>query len=90
MRDFRTRVKNPFNVHFTGRQCDNPSCGGDLHDTIVNFGESINKTILTRAIEHSQIADLCICLGTSLLVKPAMLLPCLSAEKGGKVAIVNL
>ena len=40
VRDFRTRnPKNPYNVHLTGRHCDN--CGDELCDTIVNFGESL-------------------------------------------------
>ena len=27
--------------HLTGRNCDDPKCGGKLRDTIINFGESL-------------------------------------------------
>lgn len=27
--------------HGTGRKCENPNCKGDLHDTIINFGENL-------------------------------------------------
>ena len=38
MRDFRTRIgENEFDNHITGRKCD--SCGGNLLDSIINFGE---------------------------------------------------
>lgn len=50
MRDFRTRTPQEFDKHLTGRKCDNQICGGDLRDTIVNFGESLNKETLTRAV----------------------------------------
>ena len=40
MRDFRTRNgQNKFDVHITGRNCD--KCGGDLLDSIINFGEKL-------------------------------------------------
>lgn len=90
MRDFRTRNKKVFDDHITGRKCDNKECNGDLFDTIVNFGEGINKPLLKRAAKESDKADLCLCLGSSLSVKPAMLLPQVTASNGGKVAIVNL
>lgn len=75
LRDFRTRNQKVFDNHLTGRKCDNKECNGDLFDTIVNFGEGINKALLTRASEESKKSDLCLCLGSSLLVKPAMYLP---------------
>jgi NAD-dependent SIR2 family protein deacetylase len=75
LRDYRTRNKKVFDDHLTGRKCDNRECSGDLFDTIVNFGEGINKPLLKRAAQESEKSDLCIALGSSLLVKPAMLLP---------------
>jgi NAD-dependent SIR2 family protein deacetylase len=32
LRDFRVRTAEKFNEHRTGRQCDDPRCGGDLLD----------------------------------------------------------
>ena len=41
MRDFRTRTAKKNKEHKTGRKCDDPKCRGDLHDSIVNFGEPL-------------------------------------------------
>ena len=46
--------------------------------------------MLKRAAEESKKSDLCLCLGSSLLVKPAMYLPQITVSSGGKMAIVNL
>lgn len=46
LRDYRTRNQKQFDNHLTGRTCDNHLCNGDLFDTIVNFGEGINKPLL--------------------------------------------
>jgi len=73
--------------HCTRRKCE---CGASLKDSIIHFGESLPKEYLKRATEHSQNADLCIVLGSSLTVSPANELPQLTKEKGGKVCIVNL
>ena len=44
MRDYKTGMgaKN----HLTGRICDTPGCGGQLKDTIINFGENLKPEIL--------------------------------------------
>ena len=49
-RDFRTRNKKVFNDHNTGRFCEEKGCGGSLQDTIVNFGESLSKETLRKAV----------------------------------------
>jgi len=41
MRDFRVRTATKNNDHSTGRNCDNSECNGALHDSIINFGESL-------------------------------------------------
>ena len=40
--------------HSTGRICDNPSCGGPLMDTIINFGENLpqGKDFCTHGVSH--------------------------------------
>ena len=42
MRDMRVRNAQSVKEHKTGRKCDTPDCNGDLKDTIINFGESLN------------------------------------------------
>jgi hypothetical protein len=63
--------------HRTGRKC--ARCGGMLHDSIVNFGESLPAQALERAFQNAKRADLCLVPGSSLTVSPAneiLELPC--------------
>lgn len=87
--DVTKSVKEVLN-HLTGRKCD--ECGFELKDTIIRFGESITDEKLGKALEMSKKADLCIVLGTSMLVKPSCLLPMMNCgkNKNGKLCIVNL
>eukprot|EP01103_Thecamoeba_quadrilineata_P017954 TRINITY_DN6593_c0_g1_i1.p1 TRINITY_DN6593_c0_g1~~TRINITY_DN6593_c0_g1_i1.p1 ORF type:complete len:395 (-),score=48.41 TRINITY_DN6593_c0_g1_i1:108-1292(-) len=73
LRDYRTRISNSVNDHYTGRNCS--VCKGRLKDTIINFGESLPEDQLELAWERSQRAVLCIVLGSSLTVSPANLMP---------------
>jgi len=57
----------------TGRKCK--SCGGDLRDTIINFGENLPVEALERSLLHSGQADVRLVLGTSMRVSPANKLP---------------
>ena len=75
--------------HATGRTCG--ACGGDLHDSIINFGESLPEKALDDAFAHAERADVCISLGSSLRVVPAADVPARVGRKaGGKLIIVNL
>ena len=71
MRDFRVRTANKATVHKTGRKCDNPKCAGELHDTIINFGESLRGEDIQRGMAEGLASDLMLCLGSSLRVSPA-------------------
>lgn len=71
MRDFRVRTAQKVKEHKTGRKCDNTACGGDLADTIINFGENLNEDILNMGFEQGQRADLMLVLGSSMRVNPA-------------------
>lgn len=75
MRDFRVRNAKHVFDHKTGRKCDNPTCRGDLKDTIINFKESLDEVILETAFNHGALADLHVVLGTSLRVTPAANIP---------------
>lgn len=50
-------------------QCD--QCGGPVKPDVVLYEESLNQSILTRAVEHIRHADLLLVGGTSLAVYPA-------------------
>lgn len=71
MRDFGVRNAQKCKDHKTGRKCDDKACGGDLCDSIINFGESLNETILNLGYAHGYEADLMVALGSSMRVNPA-------------------
>lgn len=91
IRDFRavSTYQKCIKDHRTGRKCTR--CGGDLHDTIINFGEDLPKLAFQAAHDHAKIADLCLVLGSSLTVTPANTIPELVGQrKKATLAICNL
>ncbi|EWY81542.1 hypothetical protein FOYG_15775 [Fusarium oxysporum NRRL 32931] len=91
IRDFRAVASYEKSVHDhrTGRKCT--ACGGNLLDTIINFGEFLPEEPLKVARSHAKKADLCIALGSSLSVPPASGIPetCGKSRKS-KLIICNL
>ncbi|KAI1367699.1 NAD-dependent deacetylase sirtuin-7 [Xylaria arbuscula] len=91
LRDFRavSTYENSIHDHRTGRTC--ALCGGALLDTIINFGESLPEDPLYRAHDHSDKADLCLVLGSSLTVSPSNEIPeTVGNRRGAKLVICNL
>jgi len=84
-------VRSDWNKNLlTYRDCD---CGGRLRFTSVAFEQSMPNLCLEKALEVSNKADLTLCLGTSMRVKPACTLPLKGKKKWGddhKLVIVNL
>ncbi|KAM0195634.1 hypothetical protein ACHAPI_006183 [Fusarium lateritium] len=75
--------------HRTGRKC--AICGGNLHDTIINFGEDLPEEPLKLARSHAKKADLCLVLGSSLSVSPANGIPEMCGQsRKSKLIICNL
>ncbi|KAF5670079.1 NAD-dependent deacetylase sirtuin-6 [Fusarium heterosporum] len=91
IRDFRAVATYDKSVHDhrTGRKCT--QCGGNLHDTIINFSESLPEEPLKLASKHAKKADLCLVLGSSVSVHPASSIPetCGKSRKS-KLIICNL
>jgi NAD-dependent SIR2 family protein deacetylase len=50
-------------------------CGGELRDSVVNFGESLPEKDLMLSFEHSRKSDLFMVVGSSLVVTPAADMP---------------
>jgi len=91
LRDFRAVASHEKTVynHRTGRKC--VLCKGDLHDTLVHFGEDLPAKPMDLAREHAAKADLCLALGSSLTVTPANEIPeIVGQRKGSKLVICNL
>ncbi|CAH0554013.1 unnamed protein product [Brassicogethes aeneus] len=65
-------------------------CRGKLHDTILDWEHNLPSNDLDMADYQSSLADLNICLGTTLQILPSGALPIKNKKYGGKVVIVNL
>ncbi|KAG5744291.1 hypothetical protein H9Q69_013123 [Fusarium xylarioides] len=91
LHDFRAVASYEKSVHDhrTGRKCT--ACGGNLLDTIINFGEFLPEEPLKLARSHAKKADLCIALGSSLSVPPASGIPeTCGKSKKSKLIICDL
>lgn len=65
-------------------------CGGLLKTATISFGQPMPAAAMRRATAEILAADLCIVLGSSLVVYPAAGLPDLARRNGARLAIVNL
>ncbi|XP_063829939.1 NAD-dependent protein deacetylase Sirt6 [Ostrinia nubilalis] len=65
-------------------------CRGRLYDGVLDWEHSLPENDLLMAEWHSSIADLSICLGTTLQIIPSGNLPIETAKFGGKLVICNL
>lgn len=67
------------------------SCrGGQLIDNILDWDHDLPDKDLDLAYMHSTLADLNICLGTTLQIVPSGNLPLKNKKYGGKLVICNL
>lgn len=66
-----------------------PHCGGIVRPDIVFYGEGLDSHLLMKAEKAFMECDLCLVLGSSLVVNPAATLPFISARYGKKIVIVN-
>jgi len=78
-----------------GSEVDSPagtdrcSCGGKLVSSVVNFGQSLPPKALADSYRHSEMSDVFVVLGSSLVVTPAADMPVVAYEAGARLAIVN-
>lgn len=75
-------------MHITGRDCDD--CGGILKDNMVHFGEGLPKEAYLKGMKSAANSDICLCMGSSLSVKPAINIPISAKRQGAKIAIINV
>ncbi|MBN2123287.1 MAG: Sir2 family NAD-dependent protein deacetylase [Deltaproteobacteria bacterium] len=68
-------------------RCD--SCKGILKPATVSFGQSMPEAEMTEAVRCARKCDVCMVLGSSLVVYPAASVPLHAAEEGAKLVIVN-
>ncbi len=66
------------------------ACKGMLKPDAVFFGEQLPWAVLMESEKRSRSCDLCIVLGSSLIVYPAALIPQYAQQGGAKLVIINM
>lgn len=64
-------------------------CSGILKPDSISFGQAMPEDKMSQAIMHAQDCDLCIVLGSSLVVFPAASIPQYAAQGEAKMMIIN-
>ncbi|MCD4716633.1 MAG: Sir2 family NAD-dependent protein deacetylase [Desulfobacterales bacterium] len=67
--------------------CDN--CSGILKPDTISFGQAMPEDKMTQAIMYAGKCDLCIVLGSSLVVYPAASIPVHAVRNGARLIIIN-
>jgi len=65
------------------------SCGKPVKPGTIAFGQSLPEGIMQRAEQLVQQCDLLLCIGTSLVVSPANLIPAWAVERGIPLVLIN-
>jgi NAD-dependent deacetylase len=65
-------------------------CKGILKPDAVFFGESLPQAVLSEAARRAAHSDLCIVIGSTLLVYPAAQIPQYACDAGAKIVIINI
>jgi len=65
------------------------ACGGLIKTATVSFGQAMPEAAMLRAQAETLAADLCIVLGSSLVVYPAAGFPEMAKRNGARLVIVN-
>ncbi len=81
--DIEDRLKSGVRVPY----CDD--CSGILKPDTISFGQSMPEDKMRNALEYAEICDLCIVLGSSLVVYPAASIPEHAAGSGAELMIIN-
>ncbi|CAN8252941.1 unnamed protein product [Cochlearia groenlandica] len=87
LRDFEVET---IGLKETSRKCSDEKCGAKLKDTVLDWEDALPLKEIDDAEKHCKMADLVLCLGTSLQITPACNLPLKCLKGGGKIVIVNL
>jgi len=72
-----------------GQMHDCSACGGYIKTATISFGQAMPEAAMIRARQETLAADLCIVLGSSLVVYPAAGFPEMAKRNGATLVIVN-
>jgi NAD-dependent deacetylase len=67
--------------------CDD--CSGVLKPETISFGQAMPEDKMAAAFRSAEACDLCMVLGSSLVVYPAAAIPMHAADRGAKLIIIN-
>ncbi|XP_051126070.1 NAD-dependent protein deacetylase SRT1 [Andrographis paniculata] len=87
LRDFEIET---IGLKETTRRCSKAGCGAKLRDSVLDWEDALPPKEMNPAEKHCKMADLVLCLGTSLQITPACNLPLRCLKGGGEIVIVNL
>ena len=65
-------------------------CKGILKPDAVFFGEALPEWVLNEAVKRASQCDLCIVIGSTLIVYPAAYVPMYARDAGARIVIVNI
>jgi NAD-dependent deacetylase len=65
------------------------NCGGVLKSATISFGQAMPEGPMRRAQKLMASCDLCLVLGSSLVVYPAAAFPAFAKENGARLVVVN-
>jgi NAD-dependent deacetylase len=68
-------------------ECD--ECGGPLKSNTISFGQQMPMDVMMDAAQLCRNADICLAIGSSLVVEPAASLPRIAKEHGASLVILN-
>jgi len=83
----RDEIEDRLNAGVKVPYCDD--CAGILKPDTISFGQAMPQDKMEQAIMHARDCDLCIVLGSSLVVYPAASVPMQAVQDGAKLIIVN-
>jgi NAD-dependent deacetylase len=81
--EIEDRLKNGVKVPY----CDD--CSGILKPDTISFGQAMPQDEMAQASMHAHDCDLCIVLGSSLVVYPAASIPMQAVHNGARLIIIN-
>jgi NAD-dependent deacetylase len=64
-------------------------CGGIIKSATISFGQAMPERAMARAQAAIEACDLCVVVGSSLVVYPAAGFPEYAKQRGAALAIVN-
>lgn len=67
--------------------CD--ACGGILKPGTISFGQAMPEKEMAISFQKAEECDLCMVLGSSLVVQPAAMVPAHAARNGAPLIIIN-